>query len=96
MRRFIVVWLVWGIVCPLASAFNFENYPNLKTRGIITLSKPGGVVTITFKRFDEETGEALPDRVERVSVSEIQVLRAERQAETIALQQFIADVQVLP
>ena len=79
-----------------------KDYSTLKAAGKISLSKEDDVVSLTQKRFDANTGEALADSVREVELSHYKSEKSHKEAEKAALEvditelgKIIADIEAL-
>ena len=69
-----------------------KNYSTLKSANKIALSKDGDVVSLTEKRFNAATGEALSDVVNEVELSRYENDKANFEAQKAALEVDIAEL----
>ena len=70
---------------------DINRYSELKKKGTISLIKAGGVVALVQRRFDTESGEALPDEVVGVNLKELRELRAKLVGQIATLDVVLAD-----
>ena len=79
-----------------------KDYSTLKAASKVAFSKDGDVVSLTEKRFNASTGEALSDSVREVNLSEYEseqsYLNAEKariEADLAELAKIITDIKAL-
>ena len=79
-----------------------KDYSTLKAAGKISLSKEDDVVSLTQKRFDANTGEALADSVREAELSHYKSEKEHKESEKAALEvditelgKIIADIEAL-
>ena len=79
-----------------------KDYSTLKAASKVAFSKDGDVVSLTEKRFNASTGEALSDSVREVNLSEYESeqshLNAEKariEADLAELAKIITDIKAL-
>ena len=79
-----------------------KDYSTLKSASKVAFSKDGDVVSLTEKRFNASTGEALSDSVREVNLSEYESeqshLNAEKariEADLAELAKIITDIKAL-
>ena len=79
-----------------------KDYSTLKAAGKISLSKEDDVVSLTQKRFDANTGEALADSVREAELSHYKSEKSQKESEKAALEvditelgKIIADIEAL-
>ena len=70
---------------------DINRYSELKAKGTISLVKAGGVVALVQKRFDAESGEALPEEVIGVNLKELKDLREKLIGQIATLDMVLAD-----
>ena len=69
-----------------------KNYSTLKSASKVAFSKDGDVVSLTEKRFNASTGEALSDGVREVRVSEYESDKSQLEAEKARLEVDITEL----
>lgn len=75
---------------------NIYEYDTLKSKGVVTILKTdGNYVAISSKRYDPNTGEALPDEIEEINVSLLRSRLASLEAEVASLKAFIMDIDAV-
>ena len=79
-----------------------KDYSTLKAAGKVSLSKDGDVVSLTQKRFDANTGEALADSVREAELNHYKSEKSQKESEKAALEvditelgKIIADIEAL-
>ncbi len=60
---------------------NIQQYTDLKNQGLVSFSVNGDQVFVSQKQFDPNTGNALPDQVTQIAVSDIQNKIADLQSQ---------------
>ena len=69
-----------------------KDYSTLKSASKVAFSKDGDVVSLTEKKFNPATGEALSDVVHEVELSQYKSEKANLEAEKAALEVDIAEL----
>ena len=69
-----------------------KDYSTLKSASKVAFSKDGDVVSLTEKKFNSSTGEALSDVVREVELSQYKSEKANLEAEKAALEVDIAEL----
>ena len=69
-----------------------KDYSTLKSASKVAFSKDGDVVSLTEKKFNPSTGEALSDVVHEVELSQYKSEKASLEAEKAALEVDIAEL----
>ena len=69
-----------------------KNYSTLKAASKVAFSKDGDVVSLTEKRFNPSTGEALSDVVHEVELSDYKSNKSSLEAEKAVLEVDIAEL----
>ena len=69
-----------------------KDYSTLKSASNVAFSKDGDVVSLTEKRFNPSTGEALDDGVREVSLSEYESNKKQLESEKSSLETDIAEL----
>ena len=70
---------------------DLKNYQELKEKNAVSLVKAGDSYAVAYKKFDESTGEDLPDEVLGVNMTELTDKKKELQEEIVEIDAFIAD-----
>ena len=69
-----------------------KDYSTLKTASKVSLSKDGDVVSLTQKRFNANTGEALSDSVREIDVNDYKGDKSRAESEKAALEAEITEL----
>lgn len=69
-----------------------KDYSTLKSASKVAFSKDGDVVSLTEKKFNSATGEALSDVVHEVELSHYKSEKVKLEAEVSALEADIAEL----
>ena len=69
-----------------------KDYSTLKSASKVAFSKDGDVVSLTEKRFNASTGEALSDSVHEVELSRYESDKSNLEAEKAAMEVDIAEL----
>ena len=69
-----------------------KNYSTLKSASKVAFSKDGDVVSLTEKRFNASTGEALSDSVHEVELSHYESDKSNLEAEKAAIEVDIVEL----
>jgi len=69
-----------------------KNYSTLKSASKVAFSKDGDVVSLTEKRFNSSTGEALSDGVHEVRLEDYKSEKAHLEAEKATIETDIAEL----
>ena len=74
---------------------DLKKYTELKEKNAVSLVKAGDSYAVAYTKFNEATGESLPDTVEGVNMTELVDKKEALQAEIIEIDAFIADCELL-
>lgn len=74
---------------------DIKNYKELKLKNAVNLVKAGDAYAVAYKKFDESTGEDLPDTVEGVNMKELTDKKQALQDEITEIDAFIADCEAV-
>ena len=69
-----------------------RDYSTLKAASKVSFSKDGDVVSLTQKRFDSSTGEALSDGVREVDLNQYESEKSSLEAEKAAIEVEITEL----
>ena len=69
-----------------------KDYSTLKAASKVAFSKDGDVYKLTEKRFNASTGEALPDGVSQVELSEYESEQSHLNAEKVRIEADLAEL----
>ena len=69
-----------------------KNYSTLKSASKVAFSKDGDVVSLTEKRFNASTGEALSDSVREVSLSDYESEKSHLNSEKARIEADLAEL----
>ena len=69
-----------------------KNYSTLKSASKVAFSKDGDVVSLTEKRFNASTGEALSDSVREVSLSDYESEKSQLNSEKARIEADLAEL----
>lgn len=70
---------------------DLKSYQELKEKNAVSVVKAGDSYAVAYKKFDESTGEDLPDEVLGVNMKELTDKKKELQDEIVQIDAFIAD-----
>ena len=76
-------------------SIDLKNYKELKLKNAVHLVKAGDAYAVAYKKFDENTGEDLPDTVEGVNMTELIDRKKVLQDEIAEIDAFIADCEAV-
>ena len=69
-----------------------KDYSTLKSASKVAFSKDGDIVSLTEKRFNVSTGEALSDSVHEVELSHYESEKSNLEADKVAMEVDIAEL----
>ena len=72
---------------------DIKNYLDKKTSGLAIIAAIGDAYAIAVKKFDPNTGDALPDDVQAINLDDLNNQVADLQSQIDDLNQVIADCQ---
>ena len=70
---------------------DLKNYKELKEKNAVSIVAVGDSFAVAYKKFDEHTGEDLPDEVNGIGLEEFAKKKEELQAEIAEIDAFVAD-----
>ncbi len=70
---------------------DIQKYTDFKNKGLISFSVNGDQVFVSQKQFDPNTGNALPDQITQIAVSDIQNKIADLQSQIDNLNAMLVD-----
>lgn len=72
-----------------------KKYYEMKEAGVGTLAKIGDAYALSFKKFDENTGEALIDDVVAIDILALKDVVVDLKKQAVDIEKFIAECSVL-
>ena len=74
---------------------DIQRYQELKNKKVISLVKAGDAYAVAYKKFDPQTGEALPDEVLSVNIAELEAQKVELAKQIKEIDAFLADCKAI-
>lgn len=74
---------------------DYKKYLEKKTAGTADLIKINGGYALSFKRFSQDTGEAIKPEVQAISRNEMEEVKTNLQEEIAGIDEIIADMDAL-